>query len=188
MTTPYSQAYYAKCIDVSGRSARRVVPHVMRLLAPASVIDLGCGMGTWLRAFADAGVDTILRIDGDHVTPAHMQIEPGRFVARDLTRPLDLPQDVPQRFDLAVCLEVAEHLPSKRAAGFVATLTAVAGAVLFSAAVPHQGGTGHVNEQWPEYWAQLFAARGFRTSTVSAGSSGLTPTSRTTTHRTLSCT
>ena len=163
MITPYSQAYYAGCTDVSGRSARRVVPHVMRLVAPASVIDFGCGMGTWLRAFADAGVGTILGIDGDHVTPEHMQIEPGHFVARDLARSLDLPDDVPQRFDLAVSLEVAEHLPPKRAAGFVADLAAVAPAVLFSAAVPHQGGAGHVNEQWPEYWAALFAERGFRT-------------------------
>lgn len=163
MITPYSEAYYAACTDVSGRSARRVVPHVMRLLSPASVIDLGCGMGTWLRTFADAGVGTILGIDGDHVAPAHMQIEPGHFVARDLAVSLELPGDVPQRFDLAVSLEVAEHLAPTRAAGFVADLTAVAPAILFSAAVPHQGGTGHVNEQWPEYWAALFAECGFRT-------------------------
>jgi hypothetical protein len=65
------------------------------------------------------------------------------------------------RYDLAVCLEVAEHLPESSAADLVRALTAFAPVVLFSAAVPGQGGVGHINEQWPAYWKGLFEQHGF---------------------------
>jgi hypothetical protein len=63
-------------------------------------------------------------------------------------------------------LEVAEHLPESRAANFVAELTRLAPVVLFSAAIPSQGGLNHVNERWPDYWAALFAMHGYRAADV----------------------
>ena len=33
--------------------------------------------------------------------------------------------------------------------------------LLFSAAIPLQGGSHHVNEQWPDYWRSLFLDCGF---------------------------
>src|ERR1051326_3058645 len=57
----------------------------------------------------------------------------------------------------AISLEVAEHLPEASAQGFVASLTRLAPVVLFSAAVPLQGGAEHVNEQWQEYWRSKFS-------------------------------
>jgi hypothetical protein len=90
------------------------------------------------------------------VDRAALHIPPERFTARDLERPLDLGRT----FDLVVSLEVAEHLPPESAATFVASLTGLGSLVLFSAAAPHQGGTHHVNEQWPAYWARLFEERG----------------------------
>lgn len=86
-----------------------------------------------------------------------LKIPADRFRRADLSCPLNLER----RFDLAICLEVAEHLPPERADGFVAELAGAADFVLFSAAIPFQGGYGHVNEQWPSYWAERFAARGF---------------------------
>ncbi|MGH6841445.1 MAG: hypothetical protein ACREDV_05045, partial [Methylocella sp.] len=64
-------------------------------------------------------------------------------------------------FDLALCLETAEHLLPEAAVPFVESLTRVAPVIVFSAAIPRQGGTGHFNEQWPSYWAKLFASRGY---------------------------
>lgn len=58
-------------------------------------------------------------------------------------------------------MEVAEHLHPHQAPGLVGLLAGLADAVVFSAAIPHQGGEHHVNEQWPDYWAGLFAAQGF---------------------------
>jgi SAM-dependent methyltransferase len=136
----------------SARSARVVVPLVVDLLHPASVVDVGCGVGSWLAEFKRLGVPDVLGIDGP--AAAHLtQLEHDEFLTHDLSTPILLDR----RFDLAVCLEVAEHLPGAAAPAFVAQLVALAPVILFSAAVPHQGGTGHLNEQWPEYWAEHFA-------------------------------
>jgi len=79
------------------------------------------------------------------------------FRAHDLSTPLDLKKS----FDLVQSLEVAEHLPEGKAELFVDNLIRHGDVILFSAAVPHQGGEHHVNEQPPEYWRRKFAARGY---------------------------
>jgi hypothetical protein len=58
-------------------------------------------------------------------------------------------------------MEVAEHLSARRAPAFVTELCSLSDFVLFSAAIPGQGGTNHVNEQWPQYWAAMFANNSF---------------------------
>jgi hypothetical protein len=69
-------------------------------------------------------------------------------------------------FDIAISIEVAEHLPENRGVSFVEDLTRLAPVVLFSAAIPRQGGTDHINERWQSYWAAIFANRGFVTCDV----------------------
>jgi len=155
--TPYDSAFFANVAGGSLESARVVAPLVAELVQPRSVVDVGCGVGTWLRAFVDLGVTDYLGLDGDYVNRADLKISADRFRAADLTDPPPLGRT----FDLAVCLEVAEHLPGASADRFVGFLTAAAPVVLFSAALPGQGGTSHVNEQWPKYWCQRFEARGY---------------------------
>ena len=123
----------------------------------ASAIDVGCGVGTWLAALREHGVVDVQGLDGPWVSESQLVIPPERFRRADLSQPLDLGR----RYELAISLEVAEHLPAGRADGFVADLTSLADFVLFSAAVPGQGGRGHVNEQWAEYWAERFARHGY---------------------------
>ena len=135
-----------------------MVPIVLELLAPSSVVDLGCGLGAWLRAFLELGVEDVLGVDGDYVDRDMLAIPADRFLAHDLSQPLDLSRT----FDLAVSLEVAEHLPPEAAQTLVDSLTHHAPAVLFSAAIPGQDGVGHVNTRWPSYWRGLFLPRGYR--------------------------
>ena len=156
--TPYSRAFYRALGETSEKSARRIVPMLLELVSPASAVDIGCGEGSWLAALRDAGVGDVLGLDGPWVEDAELKIPLVNFRRVRLDQPLG----VARRFDLAVCIEVAEHLPAERAAPLVAELTDLAPLVLFSAAVPGQGGTEHVNEQWPDYWARLFAERGYR--------------------------
>jgi SAM-dependent methyltransferase len=152
---PYTDEYYDSLQEGARRSARVVVPLLLRLVQPRQVVDVGCGRGTWLAVFREHGIEDVWGIDGDHVDRERLEIPRERFLPRDLTRPLRLGRS----FDLAVSLEVAEHLPADCAAAFVNSLADLAPLVLFSAAIPFQGGQNHVNEQWPAYWAKLFAAR-----------------------------
>ena len=153
----YSATFYSAQEAGSRRSAEAVVPLVMERVKPRSVVDVGCGVGAWLSVFEAAGVTDILGIDGSYVDREQLCIDPERFRPHDLTQPLE----TERTFDLVVSLEVAEHLPPSCAEPFVESLTRLGPAVLFSAAIPYQGGKHHVNEQWPEYWADLFAARGY---------------------------
>ncbi|MCY2924871.1 MAG: methyltransferase domain-containing protein, partial [Planctomycetota bacterium] len=122
-----------------------------------SVVDIGCGVGTWLRAFSECGVGDFLGIDGPHVDQKLLQIDPARFRPVDLTGPLGLQR----RFDMAVSLEVVENLPPQYADAMVTSLASLADVVVLSAAVPGQGGHSHVNEQWPDYWSTMFRRLGF---------------------------
>lgn len=153
----YSGAFYGRQAPGSLRTARRVAPLLHELLAPDSVIDIGCGVGTWLAAFGELGVDDVRGVDGPHVDHDLLLVPPAAFTVWDLRQPLSFDRT----FDLAISMEVAEHLPPEAAADFVRTLTRLSAAVLFSAAVPFQGGEGHVNEQWQDYWARLFAIEGY---------------------------
>lgn len=121
------------------------------------VIDVGCGEGWFAAAFRELGCAVV---GVDHPDPIPMGLDADEWHGHDLREPLpDL-----GRFDLAVCLEVAEHLPPERGESFVADLCALAPIVLFSAAIPGQGGTGHLNEQPPGYWTELFRSAGFACS------------------------
>jgi SAM-dependent methyltransferase len=156
MSSPYSTRYYEALKEDSSASARFAVPKILDVIPAKSVVDVGCGSGTWARAYLDAGCD-VLGIDGAEVQTDQLLIPNNRFQRRNLVEPLKLDR----RFDLVNCLEVAEHLPGTRATSFVSDLCAAGDVVVFSAAVPGQGGTYHVNEQWPTYWISRFADRGY---------------------------
>ncbi len=153
----YPREFYRSLADGAARSAEVIVPIVLRLVDVRAVVDVGCGLGSWLLVFQRLGINDVIGIDGDDVDSADLVLPAERFVRRDLTQSLD----VGRGFDLAVSLEVAEHLPPSRADTFVESLARLAPVVLFSAAIPFQGGFHHVNEQWPEYWLERFIRYGF---------------------------
>jgi hypothetical protein len=109
-------------------------------------------LGIWLSVFEEFGVKDVFGIDGDYVDRRMLKIANDRFMAFDLKKPIQ----INRKFDLVVSLEVAEHLPDESARTFVQSLTRLGPVILFSAAIPFQGGTGHLNEQWPDYWANYF--------------------------------
>jgi len=154
---PYTVEFYEKKKEGSFRSAEVIIGTLLRLINFRSVVDVGCGVGTWLRAVEKQGISDVLGIDGEYVDRALLQVSGDRFLSRDLTMPLKLDRT----FDLAMSLEVAEHLPQEFASTFVHSLVGLAPIVLFSAAIPFQGGNHHVNEQWPDYWADLFKCHGY---------------------------
>ena len=158
MSEPYTKGFFADIRAGSMRSAEEIVPLVLGLVPARSVVDVGCGDGSWLAVFRKNGVLDLLGIDGDYVDRNTLQVPQEQFQAADLSKPLQ----VGRKFDLAVSLEVAEHLPPECAASFVKSLTRLAPIILFSAAIPLQGGMHHVNEQWPDRWAELFQEHDYR--------------------------
>jgi SAM-dependent methyltransferase len=152
---PYGERFFAAKSEGSYRSAMVILPLVISKVAPHSIVDVGCGSGTWLGAAEELGVHDYQGYDGSQ--SRQLRIPKERFAVADLTRPLQ----PSRRFDLAICCEVGEHLPAESAATLVGSLAAFSDVILFSAAIPGQGGTHHVNEQWPAYWQALFRARSY---------------------------
>ncbi len=152
----YSHDFYDYIDAGSRRSARAVARLLLPEMHIASLLDVGAGHGAWAAEWLAAGVKDVVAVDGDYVARDQLAIPAGNFVAHDLATPLDLMR----KFDLVQTLEVAEHLDHSKADLFIDNLVAHGDVILFSAAVPHQGGEHHVNEQPPEYWRSKFAARG----------------------------
>lgn len=147
----YTAEFYQE-LESAQDSAREVLPIIFDALKPSSVVDVGCGTGHWLKAARNLGATEILGIDGAWASNSQLAIPSQNFRAHDLATPLCLER----RFDLALSFEVAEHLPQSAARTFVESLCAASEIVVFSAAIPGQGGRHHLNEQWPEYWAEVF--------------------------------
>jgi hypothetical protein len=153
----YSSEFY-DYIDTGSRNSAHVVSKLLLgEMKIASLLDVGSGHGAWAREWKSAGVKDVLAVDGAYVQPDQLVIPARCFKPHDLSTPLDLKR----RFDLVQSLEVAEHISPEHADIFVDNLTRHGDVILFSAAVPNQGGEHHVNEQPPEYWREKFVARGY---------------------------
>jgi len=153
----YSASFYTDRREATKLAAETVLGLVRNLRPFSSVIDVGCGTGTWLTTASQLGAERLVGLEGPWVKPGMLDSSKIDFIATDLSKPLP----INQTFDLAISLEVAEHLPASRAVSLVDELCGLSDTVLFSAAVPNQRGTGHINEQWQSYWAELFAAHGY---------------------------
>jgi hypothetical protein len=134
-----------------------VVPHILKKYQVCSVLDIGCGTGVWLNQFSKHGINDIYGIDGVDIGSRDYLSDGDRFRCLNLSKEWELGR----KFDLALCLEVAEHLPADSASLLVKTICSHANLVIFSAACPNQHGQGHVNCQWPKYWQELFNNNGF---------------------------
>jgi SAM-dependent methyltransferase len=128
-----------------------------RHLPVSSVLDVGCGRGVWAAEWHRSGIVDTVGIDGSYVNADQLAMPKEQFAAFDLSEMFRLDR----RFDLVQSLEVAEHIPASKAEIFVSNLVAHGDLILFSAAVPGQGGEFHVNEQPYEYWRAKFASHGY---------------------------
>lgn len=153
----YSTGFY-DYIDAGSTASAQVVTRLMLgEMRIGSLLDVGAGHGAWAAAWLAAGVADVVAIDGDYVDRNRLAIPAGNFIPHDLTTSFSLGRT----FDLVQSLEVAEHLSEALAGRFVADLVAHGDVVLFSAAVPHQGGEHHVNEQPLSYWRDHFTRHGY---------------------------
>lgn len=138
-------------------SPNEIIPHILQLFKADSVLDVGCGTGTWLKVFLENGVKDVIGIEGYHLNKINLVIDDQFILLKDLEQSFQLDR----KFDLTISLEVAEHLAESAADKFVESLCATSDIIIFSAAVVYQGGQNHINEQWQSYWIKKFSDRGF---------------------------
>ena len=160
--THYDKGFFELQSEVSLISARIVLGSVLGSFEVNSAADVGCGVGPWLKAATEHNIENILGIDGDYVDRDSLYIPPEHFLSWNLEK-VGFAQEIVEssRFDLVISMEVAEHLPQERAPSFVEELCQLGDLILFSAAIPGQGGIAHINEQPLDYWAKLFAEHNY---------------------------
>ncbi|MDQ6850654.1 MAG: class I SAM-dependent methyltransferase [Actinomycetota bacterium] len=156
--TPYNEGFFTKNVASSMPSARHVLGILYGLYQPKSVVDIGCGSGAWLAGCESFGSETLRGYDGPWANPNEFTSQKIDFVPIDLEH-ADLVHT--QSYDLAISVEVAEHLSEKRSGFIVDALCTASQIVLFSAAIPQQGGTHHIHERPQTYWIAKFAERGY---------------------------
>ena len=157
----YNEQFYKALTEGSYYSAKPFVSILSNLsIKPKKVVDVGCGRGPWLKAFSDSGSKELVGIDGDWVRQEDMLDKKIKFYSIDLSSAV-INNPLNKKFDLAMSLEVAEHLKPEQAITFVNYLTSFSDTILFSAAFSGQGGTDHYNERPHSYWAKIFIANGY---------------------------
>ncbi len=164
----YTAAYY-ETITEDAIKSRDAVFEILGINKNDSIIDAGCGVGQW-----GVGLNNYIGID--YRVPIHkLLIDYGNYLDFDLRKELDISSVLPftvseypgkrlkefREVDYCLCLEVAEHLPESAADTLIENLVMLSDIIIFSAAIPNQGGQNHINEQWQDYWAEKFAIWGF---------------------------
>lgn len=164
LTRLYNSEFYEQRHNNTLYSAQTILDYTLsQLYSIKSAIDFGCGVGTWLSVLQENNI-TVSGIDGPWVPQQYLKISVDDFHVYDIEKALDDRNsglwNIPPA-DFLISLEVAEHIKASLADNFVDFIATHCQYALFSAAIPGQTGDGHVNEQWPSYWAAKFLNKGF---------------------------
>lgn len=156
MSNIYNERYYDDMLRKNPQIAEVLMPTILDVINPKSVIDFGCGIGAFLVEPQNRGI-RFLGIDGEYLDRKRLLISEDNFMVADLSKKVE----IPEKYDLAISFEVAEHVNKENAEIFVENITNVSDVVVFSAAIPRQTGRGHVNLQPTSYWCDLFKKKGY---------------------------
>jgi SAM-dependent methyltransferase len=159
----YRDSFYDLSDSKQAHAYRRFAEALVRLRAPASVVDVGCGTGLMLETLANHGV-RVVGVEGSRAA-----LRRARRVAPVVRANLERGVPPLGRFDACLCIEVAEHLTARRGPRLVEDLIRLSDTVVFTAAPPGEGGTAHINVRLREYWVALFSASGFVESPLADG-------------------
>jgi 2-polyprenyl-3-methyl-5-hydroxy-6-metoxy-1,4-benzoquinol methylase len=179
MSKKINAEFYQKTLRPDRQQSYKLLAKwIKRLTYPevTSVVDYGCGSGWLLHWLKSYGVPETVGVepckDAACVRNVTVDLGTATFKMNDavvesiVTRSLKQRINLRRKFDLTLCIEVAEHIEEKYAATLIENITKHSDLLIFSAATPGQGGWGHVNEQPFEYWEEKLHAAGFNLNTV----------------------
>lgn len=157
----YDEEFYRGQAVKSYQSAKEILNLVSKIVPNInSVVDVGCGIGTWLKAWSEINPKIEIKgFDGNNISENSLYVSRDKIEIKDLVSVKF--ENIKQRFDICHSLECAEHLYEKDAVSHIKLLTQLSDVVLFSAAAPKQTGTDHHNEREPEYWSKIFHKFGY---------------------------
>jgi len=155
----YDNKFFQNTIKLEAESASDFVDIILKYYSPKSVVDIGCGAGIYLNEFNKKGIKNLLGIDGAPSAREEFLLDKDKIIIFDLAQKYNFKE----KYDLGLCLEVAEHLEEKDADNLVETISSASDDIIFTAAVPGQGprSIGHINEQPHGYWIKKFENAGF---------------------------
>jgi 2-polyprenyl-3-methyl-5-hydroxy-6-metoxy-1,4-benzoquinol methylase len=139
------------------KNSPRIMAEVIKdFFSPASVVDIGCGSGLYLKELSKLNTE-IFGIDGSAAALRNLVIDKDKFLIQDVTNIFSLPR----RYDCAICFEVGEHIPMAKSDILVDNITRASNLIVFAAAQKGQGGRDHINEQSPQFWVDIFKQKGY---------------------------
>ncbi len=153
----YSENFFKKREKLGWRS-RILNPFIVDVFYPETLIDVGCGIGDFVKWFQENGVRAV-GIEGSENVLPYLVVDKKDVFIKDLR--FSLNSDFSERFDLAICIEVAEHIEQEYSDIFVKNLCSLSNQILFTAALPGQSGHGHINCQPQLFWEKLFCDCGY---------------------------
>lgn len=158
LTGNYDANYFRHINQEEGPQAERLAELLQSMYKPKSVADIGCATGLYLAPFHKKGIDVVgIDYAPDVIDKSVLQIPKSKVKVADITKK---PPKM-KKSDLAICLEVFEHIPATGADTAIKFLTKTSDTIVFSAAQVGQGGEGHINCQPKSYWAEKFWENGF---------------------------
>jgi SAM-dependent methyltransferase len=157
-TYAYDENFMSRTARNADTAAQKIIRIVQPLLDPESVLDVGCGIGGWVKAWSESGLTTTHGVDGAYIKQNELVIPPHDFFVADLNEQFNFQY----KYDIVQTLDVAEHLRPENSDAFISSLDChCAKAIIFGAAPPGQGGENHINEQSFEFWRRKIEVRGY---------------------------
>lgn len=153
----YDAKFYDLNITEGTKMAIWFVPLLREIFQFKSLLDVGCGTGHYLRFCVDHGLSDVLGIEGSPHAFERLLVDKSQVVRHDLREPFR----AGRKWDVALSIEVAEHIDKASAGTYVRTLATSSDTVVLTAARPGQGGRAHVNLQPPEWWQERFRQEHF---------------------------
>lgn len=157
----YSEDFHNYHIKWFKKKNENFAKIILELYNFDSVVDFGCSIGSFLTPFYKNnkevhGYEYCYEESKNGINEIEGLIDNIEF--GDVTKPIS----TNKKYDCVTTIEVAEHIPKEHSEMLVKNLVnASKGFIIFTAAQPGQGGTGHINCQPKSFWIKLFNKYGY---------------------------